>query len=99
MIQKEIGCTIILNRYLCASALKVFWKLFRLRIQSIEGVWNFSEYLSVLDKITPVQTDQDDQITDLGHLLHHLVSLLGDHVDVHLRCTPPTRNNTRRLLQ
>ena len=47
-MQYKISCTIILNRYLSASALKVFWKLFRLGMQSTAGVWNFSENSSVL---------------------------------------------------
>ena len=36
IMQYKISCTIILNRYLSASALKVFWKLFRLRMQPTE---------------------------------------------------------------
>ena len=43
--------------------------------------------------------EKEDQIADLGHLLHHLVSLLGDLVDIHARCTLPSWNNTRRLVQ
>ena len=34
-----------------------------------------------------------------GHLLQHLVVLLVDLVNFHVRCTLPTRNNTRRLVQ
>ena len=59
IMQYKISCTIILNRYLSASALKVFWKLFRLRMQSTEGwqehkcQWSFHIVRQDLSKIWP----------------------------------------------
>ena len=59
IMQYKISCTIILNRYLSASALKVFWKLFRFRMQSTEGwqehkcQWSFHIVRQDLSKIWP----------------------------------------------
>ena len=75
----EIHCTLILNRYLSASALKVFWKLLRLRMQSTEGwqenkcQWQF--YCQTRFIQTPV--DLYSFCQPWSPLQHNLSSTLG----------------------